>query len=90
MANIVVFKPESAPELFDEHKLFASIRAACLSVRAPIGEAELTAKKICEHMLSWLDTKAEVTSLDLRLRAAKHLTTYNPDAAYLYAQNVVQ
>ena len=71
-------------EPYDEHKLHASIYASCLAVQTPLGEAEITAKKICEHVLAWLKGKAEVTSLDVRHRASEHLSVYNPDAAYVY------
>lgn len=71
-------------EPYDHRKLYASVYAACLAVRTPLGEAEITAAKICEHVLEWLKDKLEVTSLDMRHRAAKHLEVYNPDAAYVY------
>jgi hypothetical protein len=71
-------------EPYDERKLYTSIHAACLAVRTPIGEAEVTAAKICEHVLEWLKDKLEVTSFDVRHRAARHLEMYNPDAAYAY------
>jgi len=87
-ANIIKKHPRT-DEPYTHDKLYASIRAACLAVRTPVGEAEITAKKICQHVVAWLDTKAEVTSLDLRLRAAEHLKMYNPDAAYIYAHPVV-
>ncbi len=85
MANIIK-KGFRQDEPYTHEKLYNSIRAACLSVRTPVGEADITAKKICQHVVAWLTTKIEVTSLDLRLRAAYHLKTYNPDAAYMYTQ----
>ena len=90
MANVVIIKQHKREaEVYNEAKLFASIRAACLAVRTPVGEAETTAKRICQHVIDWLESKGEVTSLDVRLRAAQHLHTYNPDAAYIYAHPVV-
>jgi hypothetical protein len=71
-------------EPYNERKLYTSVHAACLAVRTPIGEAEVTAAKICEHVLEWLKNRLEVTSLDVRYRTAKHLEIYNPDAAYAY------
>jgi hypothetical protein len=71
-------------EPYDQRKLYDSIYAACLAVHTPLGEAEVTAAKICEHVLEWLKNKLEVTSLDVRHRTAKHLEVYNPDAAYTY------
>lgn len=71
-------------EAYDKRKLFASIYASCLSVRTPAGEAELTAERICKDIIPWLSSKVEVTSADIRRRAAKHFVIYNPDAAYMY------
>lgn len=83
MASIVKHsKVHSEP--FDERKLYASIYAACLSVRTPSGEAELTAEQVCRDLLPWLLKKEEVTSADIRRKATEHLHIYNPHAAYMY------
>lgn len=71
-------------ESFDRDKLLRSIRAACLSVRAPEGEAESAANNVASAVIIWLDNKSTVTSNDLRRLASKHLEKYHPDAAYLY------
>lgn len=74
-------------EPFDAAKLHHSIRAACLSVRSPEGEAELTAHHVCQVVSRWCDTKPEVTSHDLRRKAADALHRLHPEAAYLYKQH---
>jgi len=71
-------------EPYDERKLYASIYASCLSVRTPQGEAELTADRVCRDLQPWLATKDEITSADIRRKAAEHFTVYNPNAAYVY------
>jgi transcriptional regulator NrdR family protein len=71
-------------EQFSKEKLHASIVAACLSVRTPIGQAEAIAH---DAVVSWLESKPEVTSQDLRRIAAGHLHTHHPDAAYIYQQH---
>ena len=83
----VVKRGNGHTEPYDERKLYASIYASCLAVRTPVGEAELTAAKICQDVLPWMVNKAEVTSLDIRTHAAVHLKIYNPDAAYMYAHH---
>lgn len=83
----VVKRMNGHTEPYDERKLYASIYASCLAVRTPVGEAELTAAKICQDVLPWIVSKAEVTSLDIRSRATVHLKIYNPDAAYMYAHH---
>lgn len=74
-------------EPYDERKLYASIYAACLSLRTPAGEAELTANKVCRDIEPWLARKTEITSLDIRHHAADQLKLYNPDAAYMYVRH---
>jgi len=71
-------------ESFNRAKLHASIRAACLSVRSPEGEAEITASNVCDAVIIWLSTKPEVTSSDLRRKATETLESFHPEAAYLY------
>jgi transcriptional regulator NrdR family protein len=71
-------------EGFERSKLHASIRAACLSVRSPEGEAEMTANNVCNAVILWLDTKPEVTSNDIRRKATQALEHHHPEAAYLY------
>ena len=74
-------------ESFDPNKLHTSVRAACLSVRTPDGEADMTAWAVTDAVILWLATRPEVTSDDLRRIAGKHLTVYHPEAAYLYEQH---
>lgn len=71
-------------EEFSREKLHHSIVAACLSVRSSIGQAEMVAKIVTDNVLLWLEDKPEVTSQDIRRTAGQYLQTYNPDAAYLY------
>lgn len=74
-------------ERFDRAKLHASILAACLSVRSPEGQAEATARAVCDAVITWLERRPEVTSYDLRRVASAHLKSYHPEAAYLYEQH---
>ncbi len=74
-------------ERFDRDKLFNSIVKACLSARRPEGQAESTAKSVCNEVVKWLDDRPEVTSHDIRRIAAKSLELFDPEAAYLYTQS---
>ena len=74
-------------EKFVREKLHSSIVAACLSVRTPEGQAEATARTICDDVISWLLQHPEVTSHDIRVVAARHLRSQHPEAAYLYEQH---
>ena len=83
----VVKRMPGHSEPYDERKLYASVYAACLSLRTPVGEAELTASKVCEDIEPWLQKKTEITSIDIRHQASEHLKLYNPDAAYMYSRH---
>lgn len=74
-------------EQFSTEKLHASILAACLSVRTPVGQAEIIARAVSQSVVAWLESKPEVTSQDLRRIASKHLSIHHPDAAYMYEQH---
>ncbi len=76
-------------ETFDADKLLHSIRAACLSVRSPEGEAESTATNVTNAVVLWLDAKPAVTSYDIRRLASAHLHRYHPEAAYLYQHHKI-
>jgi transcriptional regulator NrdR family protein len=71
-------------EPFEGRKLYASIYAACQSVREPVGSAELIAERVLKDVTTWLEDKKEVTSNDIREIASIHLKGYNPDAGYMY------
>jgi transcriptional regulator NrdR family protein len=79
-----IIKRKGHTESYDRSKLYASVYAACLSVRVPEGEAELVAEQVCQDTEKWLESKHEVTAHDIRRQAGHHLEVYNPDAAYMY------
>ena len=82
-------KREGHLEPYDQRKLYASVYSACLSVREPVGSAELIANQVVEDVNHWLGHKHEVTSNDLRRIGSKHLHVYHPDAAYMYLHHRV-
>lgn len=81
---VIVKRLPGHSEPFDERKLYASIYASCLAVRAPVGTAEITADKVCHDMRIWFEHRPEVTSADIRRKASEHLAAYHPAAAYMY------
>lgn len=80
----VVKHGKRPPEVFSIDKLRRSIYAACLSERSPDGQAAATAQHVCDAVLKWCTNKHEITSEDIRRQAARALTVYHPEAAYLY------
>lgn len=84
-----IVKRHGHTEAYDEKKLYASVYAACQSVREPAGSAELIAEKVVADIRPWIEQKTEVTSNDIRRQAAKHLEVYNPDAGYMFLHHRV-
>jgi transcriptional regulator NrdR family protein len=84
LIDIIKHEGRRPSEQFQRQKLHASLYAACLSVRAHEGEARRVADTICDIVVSWCNTKPEVTSNDIRRIAAGHLEAYHPEAAYVY------
>lgn len=80
-----VYKRSGRGEPYLESKLHESVRRAALEVRALEGEAELLADRVVAGVTGWLGDKAEVTSRDVRERAAGLLGALHADAAYAYA-----
>lgn len=87
IVDIVKRNGRRPTESFDEAKLKASIEAACLSAGTAPGQAESIARAVAKDVTTWLSTRPEVTSHDLRRTAAKTLKNHHPDAAYLYEQH---
>jgi transcriptional regulator NrdR family protein len=73
-------------EPYRSEKLHLSIQSACLSVRTFEGEAETTAREVCKAVERWLEDRLEVTSSDIRRKAAEALNIYNPEAAIVYKE----
>lgn len=84
-----IVKRAGHSEAYDVRKLYASVYAACLSVREHPGSAELIAEEVSKEVAKWLERKHEVTSNDIRRQAAKHLTAINPDAGHIYVHHRV-
>ena len=82
--DIVKSSGKRPTETFDRTKLHYRIKAACLSERSHDGAADSTAEKVCDAVIVWLEERPEVTSHDIRRIASRHLTRYNPGAAYIY------
>lgn len=80
-----IVKKQHYSESYQRYKLATSIHNVCQEVSGFTGAAELTAEQVCHEVESWLEDKYEVTSADIRRRAAEALKHYHPVAAYAYA-----
>lgn len=79
-----IVKRAGHSETYDSKKLYASVYAACLSVRETPSVAELVAQKVVSEFNVWIKNKDEITSNDVRRMASRLLHQYNPDAGYIY------
>jgi transcriptional regulator NrdR family protein len=86
-SNKHIVKRKGHTEPYDSRKLYASIYASCLSVKATEGEAELVASQVVTDFEDWLGKKHEVTAADIRRIAGKHLTAYNDNAGFIYLKH---
>ena len=82
--DVVKRRGHRPSERFDPRKLHSSIRAACLSVRSPEGEAETTAHTVVQAVIIWCADKPVITSRDIHRLTSTHLQRYHPEAAYIY------
>lgn len=77
-------KADGSAEDFFPDKIGSSIKKSCLAVNSSLGEAEKYAELITREVNRWLRSKSEVTTTDLRVRSAKELKKYHPEAAFFY------
>jgi transcriptional regulator NrdR family protein len=87
--DIIKHNGKRPTEQFVRDKLYDSIIKTCLSVHTPEGQAENIADTVCDLVTVWLQKRPEVTSNDIRIVTARHLTSYHPEAAYLYEQHPI-
>lgn len=85
--TVVETPPAAANPGIRPAKLHESIRLACLTVRSAEETPSLPPRQPCAAVLSWLGTRREVTSADIRRVAARTLQIHNPDAAYYYTRH---
>lgn len=82
-----VIKRNHKHETFDIRKIYASIYAACLSVHMPGPAAEQAAEAVSKDIKQWIETKAEVSTNDIRSLASKKLQQINHHAGLVYGNN---
>lgn len=80
-----IVKKSGLTEEYRRSKLAKTVHAACMDATGYIGEAETTALLVCREVENWLEKKYEVTSADIKRKAAQALSRYNPRAAYEFA-----
>ncbi len=71
-------------ETYDQKKVYASVYAACLAVRAQASDAELIAEEVVKDIEKWISDKHQINSHQIAREVTRSLRLYNSDAAYLY------
>jgi transcriptional regulator NrdR family protein len=79
-----IVKRKGHKEPFDEKKMYASVYAACMTLRMSDEEAETISQMVTDEVKSEIKDSSEVSSTQLQNAAAKSLKKYHPDAAYIY------
>lgn len=77
-----IVKKSGMTEHYVRSKLAKAVHGACMDATGYIGEAEKTTLLVCSEVEAWLENKYEVTSADIKRKAADALQKYNPRAAY--------
>jgi transcriptional regulator NrdR family protein len=82
-----VVKRNNSIENYNEHKLYASVYASCLSVQDSLQNSAKTANKVTKGVTLWLGRRSEVTTKDIHKKTTDILKEFNPHASYLYAHH---
>lgn len=79
-----IIKRKGHKEPFDERKLYASVYAACTTLRVSDEEAETISQMVTDEMKEEFKNTEEIASDRLQKSTAQSLQKYHPDAAYIY------
>ncbi len=79
-----VVKRKGHKEPFEPRKIYASVYAACTSLRMTDEEAELIAQKVVSNVKDTLKDTHEIDAHTIHKKVVDSLRIYHPEAAYLY------
>ena len=81
-----IVKRRGQRERYDERKVYASIYAAALNCHYTEQKSEKIAKDITKKINSWIKTKKEITSEEIRDQILKHIK--DKDVKLMYAHHL--
>ncbi len=84
---MLIVKRKGHTEKFDQRKLYASVYAACTTLRMSEEEAELISLKVMQNVIDQLQNQNEVNSSTIYEKAHQELESFHPEAAYMYANH---
>lgn len=79
-----IVKRKGHSEYFDSKKIYASVYAACMTLRMHGSEAELIAEMVSHEIEEQMKDKNQITTHELHKMVAENIEKYHPDAAYMY------
>lgn len=79
-----IVKRKGHKERFDERKVYASVFAACMTLRMSDEEGEMIAHMVSHEVSDEFKTVHEVSSHSIHNFVVKSLKKYNSDVAYIY------
>lgn len=79
-----IVKRKGHKEKYEERKVYASVYAACLTLRMTDEQAELIAEMVSHETTQEFKKDKEVSAHEIHKFVAKALKKYDPDAAYMY------
>lgn len=79
-----IVKRKGHTEVYDSKKLYASIYAACMTLRVKEKEAELIAQNVEKEVAEEIHKHETINSNHILKLAHESLKKYNQDAAYMY------
>lgn len=88
MSDVYVIKHygRKPTERFSADKLRKSIVLSCENAKLPEKSVQIVAEMTMRDILTWLKSKHEITTQDIRQITTKALAKYNREASYIYAQ----
>ena len=79
-----IVKRRGQRERYDERKVYASIYAAALNCHYTEQKSEKIAKDITKKIKSWIKTKKDITSEEIRDQILKHIKDKNVKLMYTH------
>lgn len=79
-----IVKRHGHKEYFDPRKVYASVYAACMTLRMHDSEAEMIAEMVTHEVEDDVKKMSEITTHLLHKMISEKLKKYHPDAAYMY------
>jgi transcriptional regulator NrdR family protein len=84
MQDLTVVKRAGTKEVFDDHKVYASVYEACISAKVPKRDAEKICDRVTKEIKKWLKGREEIDSSVIFKKVAELLEELNKEAAFAY------